>query len=198
MSESGAPTSRILPLREVDSRVKPLLKEMIKYREDHLRPFRHSTWISSLVAGELIVVHSDIQEALNAAIGGIQPPTAFAVPIELLTLEEVVEFDKTELPLSEGEDLLTFNSPELRNVQLFDYALFDTSKRWAVINYHMNFTAVGGDAAFMNAFASRIEGGLDALKRRFIEYCDDWYPSVEFRKKVLAGVGWEDAWQPKE
>lgn len=198
MTETVAAPYRVLTQEEIDTRMKPLLDEIIGFHEDYYRPFRRADWMVALAAGELTWLDPDIQQALNAAISEVPPATAFAVPVELLTLEGTVEFAKTELPMCDGEVQLTFYGPEIKWVQLFDYALFDSSKRWAVISNHEDCTIIGGDAAFMTAFASRIEGGLDALKRRFIKYCDNWYPSVGFRKKVLAGVGWEDAWHPKE
>jgi hypothetical protein len=198
MIEPVAIPYRVMTQHEIDARMKPILDEIIGFHEDYYRPFRRADWMVALAAGELTWLDPDIQQALNAAISEVLPATAFAVPVELLTLEDTVEFAKTELPVCDGEEQLTFDGPEIKRVQLFDYALFDSSKRWAVISNHEDYTIIGGDAAFMSAFASRIEGGLDALKRRFIEYCDEWYPSVEFRKKVLAGVGWADAWQPKE
>jgi hypothetical protein len=198
MTEPLSPTSRALSQHEIDTRVKPLLDEMIRYNEDSFRPFRRTDWVIVLVARELTAVDDDILQALNETISEAPPATALGVPVELLALEDVVEFTKSELPVCDDEGLLTFKSPEIFRIRHFDYALFDASKRWAVINYHDDCTMVGGDAEFMNAFAARVDGGFDALKRRFIEYVDEWYPSVEFRKKVLAGVGWKDAWQPKE
>lgn len=198
MTESVTPAFRVLTQQDIDTRVRPLLDEMIGFHEDYYRPFRRMDWIAVLLAGELIAVDDDILQALNETIYEIPPPIAFAVPVELFTLEGTVEFAKTELPVCDGEEQLTFYGTEINWVRLFDFALFDASKRWAVINNHEDYTIVGGDKAFMSAFTARVEGGVEAIKRRFIEYCDSWYPSVEFRKKVLAGVGWQDAWRPKE
>ncbi len=198
MTDPNSPTSRALSQQEIDARVKPILDELLRYHDDDLRPFRRADWVMILIAKELIATDDDILQALNQTISEVPPAIAYAATVETTTLRYVAEFAKTELPRSEGDKLLTFKTPEIFSVRLLDYALFDDSHRWAVVSHHMDFSMIGGDAEFMAAFLGRIEGGLDALKRRFVEYADHWYPSVEFRKKVLAGVGWQDLWQPKE
>ncbi len=186
-------TPHVLSLSEFKINVEPIVDDLFKYRQSRLQPFAQIDWFAVAVPQVFTNFDEKTTRATMESISNVDGGSVYVVAIEGL------DGDMTDMAAEiSKEKLAAFDFEGGGFIRLFDYAVFDASRRWAIVSFVDDFTLIGGDATFMTAFAARVEGGMDAIKRRFIEYVRHWHPSVQFRKKVLAAVGWQDAWHPKE
>lgn len=67
--------------------------------------------------------------------------------------------------------------------------MFGRSAQWGAICSKDDYTIIGGDEKFMNAFLER-SGGMDQLRMQFLQDIEAWQVSENFRNELLSQVGW--------
>lgn len=187
-------TARVIRGQEFVARIEPIMADLFTYENNRRRPFANTNWRTAPLPGEFTYLQRDIIDAAIYAASKFNGETAIVAAIEALSDDAsdlVAQVSKSRL------GTLDFDGSGL--ICSFDYAIFDESKRWAIVSYNDFYSLIGGDHDFMELFMSKVDGGAEEIKRRFIGYIGNSRGDIaRMWLEVLTTVGWQDAWQPKD